>query len=446
MPGLTAAARLVDQSATSRVLVHGSPPPEGRDLDVLVTADDASGIGAALRADGFERHGSHWARFSGGVAAVVELTPSSYWRLPPEEERALFEEARPLADFRRLVVPSPRHELLLLARDVVGGAGELGIRRRARIAAALAEDRHAWTTARAHADAWGGAAELYLLRRAYDANARLSYVERVGAVASRLRRQGEDPISAYVAAARLLVARPRIGHVIALSGLDGAGKTTQARLLVDTLQRLGYDAVTEWTRLAAEGWIWELRHRLARILAAALRRRGSPVRPGSGEPDAVTELRQSSRVLTEAWASFVALANAAAHQRAVAGHLAAGRIVVCDRWVLDSVVHLRARFGAHRKWRLQTSLIRWLSPRPLRAFLLDLPAAAAQGRKQEDDPAWLELLSQLYGAETESGTVRRLDAERPVEDIAAAVARDVWEALAGAAAVPAESERRLVEP
>lgn len=430
---LLEAARLVDGAAAERILVVGSAPPEARDLDLLARPSEQAAVEAALDDAGYLRRGLQAVRFAHGGVTVVEVTPAAHWRLPADETAALFSDARPLDGFERLVRPAAHHVLLMLGFDLAAG-GSLREKHRRRIDAALEEAPEAWGRAREHAPAWGGEAQLELLRRWHESGATPSLPERRAVIAARFRARGAEPARANVDALRELVTKPRLGAVVALSGLDGAGKSTQAELLVDTLDRLGHDAVAVWTRLAAEGWVWELRHRVARIigLLVRLRRRGAArpeVRPGSGRPDEITALRQSSPALTQAWATFVALANVYAHQRAVARHVGRGRIVVCDRWVLDSIVHLRARFGEERAWRPQALLIRLLSPRPVRAFLLDIPAEVAQTRKQEDELDWLARLERLYHEEQPRLGARRLDGMRPPDELAAEIARDVWEAL-----------------
>src|SRR5439155_7587165 len=49
---------------------------------------------------------------------------------------------------------------------------------------------------------------------------------------------------------RRLPSRPRRGTLITLSGLDGAGKSSQATALRHALDRLGHDAVVEWSSLS----------------------------------------------------------------------------------------------------------------------------------------------------------------------------------------------------
>src|SRR5438128_9414244 len=130
----------------------------------------------------------------------------------------------------------------------------------------------------------------------------------------------------------VLPARPRPGrgHVVSLSGLDGAGKSSQAAALCDELERLGYEAVVVWTPLGANplvdrvslgarralhllSWIGPL-GRLERRLAEE---GGSLVaRPGEAGVRA-----RGHAVLAGGWATFVALVNAVAQRRSALRHL-----------------------------------------------------------------------------------------------------------------------------
>jgi thymidylate kinase len=226
--------------------------------------------------------------------------------------------------------------------------------------------------------------------------------------------------------------------VIALSGLDGAGKSTQARHLAAALEALGHDVVIIWTPLASNAGLRALAAPV-RLALRALRRAGlgGDVAHRSAEggslvavPDAGDGGRAQT-VVTHAWSTLVALANAASQGRRAAPHLARGRIVIFDRYVLDSFVHLRYLYGREHSYRVQEALVRLLSPRALRSFFLDAePTTVAARKPLQYDLAQLELQAQLYREQSARIGVRRVDGERPLEDVCREVARDVWLALA----------------
>ena len=116
--------------------------------------------------------------------------------------------------------------------------------------------------------------------------------------------------------------------------------------------------------------------------------------------------------------------------RAVAPHLWRGRVVICDRYTLDSKVHLRYAYGEERAFGFQAALIGHLSPRPDLAYLLDVSPETASTRKRDYPLEENARRGNLYLEEAEGLGVRRLDGERPREEICAQLAREVWDFLA----------------
>jgi thymidylate kinase len=362
---------------------------------VLARPEAHREIAAALSAAGLARNANEWVMFRDSSAYAVELAAAESWGLPGDELARLYEEALPIEGMQSLVRPAPHHALLILARL---GFSE---KRRARIDAALAERADAWEAAVKLAPVWK--VDLEALRR------------------GRRRRS----------------LRPVRGHVVSLSGLDGAGKSSQAAALRDALAQLGHEAVVLWTPLGANPFIQQIStaaRAMLRLLAwipplGRLQRRlraegGSLVaRPGTAARS------RSNSVLAGAWASFVALVNAFEQRFGALRHTSRGRIVIFDRYTLDSVARLRYLHGGSR--RFQAALIAAVSPTPLASFLLDVPAETARGRKQDEwDLEALRRQAELYREEVERLGVVRLDGERPPEELAAEIARTVWERLA----------------
>jgi thymidylate kinase len=230
-------------------------------------------------------------------------------------------------------------------------------------------------------------------------------------------------------------------HLISLSGLDGAGKTSQAEALRDALEAIGFDATVTWTRLE---WttLWEnpwlgVLSWPARAAVGVIGRIRSGRSDGSGatptEPPATitpAAVRERSELLSQVWVTVVALAHASAQRRSTRRLLAPGRIVVCDRYTLDAAVQLRFRYGETRRFRFQTWLLQRFSPRPLLAYFVDVPPETAWRRKPEQyDPDALERQARLYREACASLGARRVDGERPREELCAALAEEAWRAL-----------------
>ena len=391
------AAGVVDDAAPRPVLVFGSQPGAGRDLDLLVRDEDLDALRAALDREGFRSQGDEWVRFAGGTAEAVDLVPASAWKLPEAELEELFRSALPIDGFARLVRPAPAQALLVLAR--LTGLGVLPDKRRTRRDTALAEDPRALGEARRRAPAWNLTAEL-------------ANLEGGGTATRGLPRPS----------------RPRI---VALSGIDGSGKSSQAELLRVALERLGYEAAVEWSPFGQDEWL----NRLAVPVKKLLGRTGrySPDEPAQEtglERTHGTALREENALVNYAWSTVVTFANELSQLRTIVWHTRHGRIVIYDRYALDSTVQLRFRYGSSSRFGLQRALIRLLAPKPVASFYLDIPPETSLGRK---DDRWsladLQAQAGLYREEYERAGAVRLDGLRPRDELAAEIAEAVWRAL-----------------
>lgn len=398
-------ATLIDKATPEHVLVIGSLPPKGRDLDLLVRPLAETALTSVLAAGGFHRRGHTWARFSDCEANVVELIPARSLELQPEQLDQLYAQARPIEDLTSVVGPAPHHRLLLTARRV---AAEATLRSKQRALAAEA-DEATWREACELAPAWGWAEELAELRRALDGSPPTYWRPR----SLLIRATGYKP-----------------GALIALSGLDGSGKSTQAEGLVRSLSTLGYPTVAVWTTLGGNRMLDRLAAPVRVLLGPSAQQEGSERPPAGEDEDRLTRLRERWPWLHAAWVNFVAAMNAWWHVRATRPHLIRGRIVVCDRYVLDSIVQMRYRYGASRHYRMQLGLIRLLSPKPLRAYLLEVSPDTVHTRNGEYTHSQIELRAHLYREEYARLGVIRLDGERSREELCAQLALEVWGALA----------------
>lgn len=403
---------LIESSAADRVLVFGSLPPDGRDLDLLVRPQEEVALAHAFADRKMLTRSGKWVSFRNCSAYRVELVPASSWSLPPAETDALLGEARPIDGTRRLFRPAPYHLLLIYALRVAHGRG-LQEKHRGRLAAALVEDPASWDRARDRAETWGVRSALDRIQTAFDSDSPLP------APRSRGRR-GK-------------------GHLVALSGLDGAGKSAQAWGLIEALERTGHAAAVEHVPLGSNRVLWTVggfAQRFVRttgrfgLFTEAARRPesgasilGDPAHPAPGGGALLG-------VLTQAWATFVALANAWTQWRTASRHILAGRIVIHDRYTLDSIVRLRTLYGETRSFRFQSWLIHGLSPKPLCSFLLDVSPDTALARKQD---RWtldqLRGQASLYRTEQKRLGIMRIDGERPREEICAEIAAEVWRRL-----------------
>lgn len=434
MADLRTIAALVDAGVGERVLVTGSLPDDASDLDLLVRPAAAAALSALLPAAGFTawRDGS-WMRIEGCLAAVVDLEAADGWLLPDEQLADLFVQSQPLTELTHVAAPAHHHALLIIARLLQQGEGRIGHRRLARARRAVLADPEAFTQAQRSAAAWGCVGALELLRAILEGR----HLTRRD-VALLLSRDTGRLVKPWRRVARALRPhRTRLGVVIAVSGLDGAGKTSQTVALADALSSLGFETVILWDRISHN----RLLVRLAAPGKYALRRMTgpSPQAVRADSPDGCTQgsaapVRPGSSnratAMAGAWSLVVTAVHVLSAAPATWHHISRGRVVIRDRYVLDSLVHLRCRYGQPSWVDRDVSLLRWALPTPAAAYLLDVSAEEAYRRKpQEYDVAQLHRQREIYLASAGGQNVVVLDGSAPVEQLCERVVREVFELL-----------------
>jgi thymidylate kinase len=240
------------------------------------------------------------------------------------------------------------------------------------------------------------------------------------------------------------------GRLVAFSGMDGSGKSTQVELLREHLGSRGRPTQVAWSRLE---WttLWESSGALERIAAPVNWLLGGKTRVHDASPEPAGEgpaadgpagaagfsapaapasraarLRRRSGLLTHVWVLVVAIVHARRQREAVRAASAPGTLVICDRYTLDAAVGLRRRYGEGRSFRLQVRLMEWLSPRPSLAWHVDVPAEVAGARKEEGFTGpELDRIAALYREERARLGWRRLDGRLPPSTLAAEVAEAV---------------------
>jgi dTMP kinase len=204
-----------------------------------------------------------------------------------------------------------------------------------------------------------------------------------------------------------------MSSLLVLEGLDGAGTTTQAHRLADALRAEGRRAHV--TREPSDGPIGRL---IREMLTGG---HALPKGPGA---------ERSTQPLDQATFGLLFAADRLDHvQREVAPALAAGTIVLSDRWYHSSLAYQGT--GAERAW-IQTLNAHARRP-DLTIFLRVAPEVAAArrvaaGRAQElfEDLAmqtrvargYEEVLAELAAA---GERIEILDGEQPLDAVTAAI-------------------------
>jgi dTMP kinase len=186
--------------------------------------------------------------------------------------------------------------------------------------------------------------------------------------------------------------------LIALEGLDQSGKETQARLLRDRIRAAGYKA-----RVASfPDYGTPIGEEIARAL--------------QGERDYGPEVMQ-----------LLYIANRYERRPDLDRWQAAGIALLCDRYVASSVAYGEAH-GLDPGW--LADLQRFL-PQPDLTILLDIAPATGLNRKAvgrdrfEDDLALQTRVRDSYLRQAQQPAWLRVDGERPVPEVAAAIAAAV---------------------
>ena len=196
------------------------------------------------------------------------------------------------------------------------------------------------------------------------------------------------------------------GTLIALEGVDGCGKSTQARMLAAALQARGLEVVLT----------------------------GEPTDGPLGRP-LKDYLKGPGRDLSPEEELDLFMADRREHvEQVINPALAAGKVVISDRYYYSSVAYQGALGLAPARILAANEAF---APRPDLAFLLTLPVAAAlkrlgrsRGRPRQvtEDPAYLERVAALYATLT-GPRVRAVDASGSREQTHAVILRQVLEIL-----------------
>ena len=420
---------LIDGAASGRVfLLQRARVVPGAVEVVVAGGQDVEAIATALVEGGFVRRGHRFARLGPSAAGLVAVLALDRWGLPASEVARLLGSAQPVAGTRWMAVPQLPDELLILCARLDELPDVLPVERRAALHRVLAEGGNAWVAAAQRSREWRVTVALDTVKAAYDEGRTITRRDRRRAA----RARGE-------------LSTPRDGAVIAISGLDGAGKSTQAHALAATLHELGLDASVRWTRLGLSRVLTVLAAPVKLLLVPLRRRRppeGVQVRTyrgsiGADEDSLPTatdlvarDLRARLPLVHAVWTAIVAVVNAIEQRAAIRPGLQAGRIVICDRYLLDSVAHLRYRYGAGRANSTPERLLRALSPDPVVAIFLDLDPAEAYRRKPEEyDVAELAAQAEQYRAAAGELDAVVLDATADPATLARRIAVEVWSRL-----------------
>lgn len=433
-----AVLRALAEALPDDVLLWRGEGLDGGDIDVVVLTSGTARVSRVLRECGLAPAPQDpgrvlWRALPAKDVVIDVLTGHAWPRMyPPLSDVA----ARSERGTRGLPVASPGDRMLIHAAEALAGWSRP--KTAAKLEACSREPDAARSLERATRDDPGLAAlvpvvseigqppeERHRDRLPLRTVARTAQRSRYARHALRSRLVGEP--TARPAA----TTRPERPLLIALSGMDGAGKSSACLALLDRFDEREEAASVHWTRLARD---LGLLHHVARGARRLMRRTGSvsnPYRPedqpddtsttngareSSAEQSSSTQSGAGSRpgVVDAVWVAGVALSSVRNGRRA-ARLRRTGTHVICDRWVLDALVDLRIRYGRHR---LAEWVLRRGYPRPDVAVLLRVGAEAAAARKPGDQrPDVLRAMSEHYALLGPDTGVTVLDAGRPSGEV-----------------------------
>jgi len=194
------------------------------------------------------------------------------------------------------------------------------------------------------------------------------------------------------------------GFLIALEGIDGAGKTTQARLLVKWLREKGFDA-----RYTYE--------------------------PTRGPFGRILRSMAHSRDVDPRLEALLFAADRLHHlMRVISPLLERGLIIVSDRYLHSSLAYQSVTTGDQR-W---VEEINKFARRPDLGIYLDVSAsrglnrlARRRKRSRFEDEEFLERVREKYLEYVERGELVKVDAGRSVDDVFSEITSIVENALRG---------------
>lgn len=179
--------------------------------------------------------------------------------------------------------------------------------------------------------------------------------------------------------------------LICFVGIDGSGKTTQAKALAEALNKEGFDCRYIWN-----SYVPVLIRPFVAIGRLAFFRGKDALQDYAQYSETRNRLFSSAPVAT-LYRGLLLLDYSLQVIPRIKLRLMRGRNTICDRYVYDTVADMAVELGysAERRKNLLRSLLRFF-PQPDLIFLIDAPEEIASQRKKEHPVALLRERRRVY--------------------------------------------------
>ena len=169
--------------------------------------------------------------------------------------------------------------------------------------------------------------------------------------------------------------------LISISGIDGSGKSTYAEHLCDILNLCEIRTRTVWSRIGSSSFLKPF-SKIAKIFYYFKKRKGfSDYSENAGEAEMRRkDLFEKSPVFRWVGISLLLIEMLWHYSYKVALPLVFKNVVICDRYVYDSLVDIKTRYGINsnsREGRFFKEILTTLTPKADIAFVLNIPLAEA---------------------------------------------------------------------
>ena len=203
--------------------------------------------------------------------------------------------------------------------------------------------------------------------------------------------------------------------IIAISGIDSAGKTTQIQALLKYYESKGYLAIRLWSR----GGYTPLYNWLKTVIRFLFKRK-LPVPGKTEQREKLLHSRSGSTIwLTIAIVDLILYYGV--YMRLLV--LLFRKIIIADRYLIDTYIDFRLNFKNVKfyRWRLWKMLL-YIAPKPGISFLLTIPLHEAEIRaeiKNEPYPDGKEIRTRRYRYYRllSKKTFRNIDCMQSIESV-----------------------------